>query len=119
MHEIRLSVIGHPDSDDPDRARLGRGLEADLVFHRVAEVSHPQGEAPPGAKGSALEWAQLVLGFAGSLPALVGYLRSWQEQNHGAAITVAIGQDSITLEEPTTEERTRLVEAWLERHDRP
>lgn len=118
MREIRLSVLGLADSDDAERARMTRELEHQLHRRGVAHVGHPAAVAPPGAKGAALEWAQLILGFTGSLPALLGYLRSWQKEQGEPSITVAIDGDEITLAEPSTEERSALVDAWLARHGR-
>src|SRR3954468_11940478 len=100
MHEIHLSVIGHVDSDDRERMELGRNLGAALSSQRI-EVAHPKIEAPAGAKGTALEWAQFVLGFTGSLPVLIGYLQSWQSQGkqRGAVLSIEIDGDRIVLED--------------------
>src|SRR3954447_5337706 len=118
MYQVRLSIVGHADSDDRERAELGRELGSRIDGDRVADVSHPEAEAPDGAKGTALEWSQLVLGFVGSLPALIGYLRSWQSQGKqaGAEIALEIDGDRITLENPSDAEREQLVTAWLARH---
>lgn len=118
MHEIRLSVLGLVDSDAAERAHLTREVEHQLSRRGVADVGHPVAIAPPGAKGAALEWTQLVLGFTGSLPALLGFLRSWQQEHGEPSISVEIGGDKITLEEPSTEERSALVDARLARHGR-
>ena len=118
MHEIRLSLLGLVDSDDAERARLTSELERQLRRRGVADVGHPAAVAPPGAKGIALEWAQLVLGFTGSLPALLGFIRSWQHEHGEPSISLEIDGDKITLSEPSKEERSALVDAWLERHGR-
>jgi hypothetical protein len=118
MYEIQLSVLGYADSDDQERAELTRGLGTHLSAYRIADVSHPPAIAPQGAKGSALEWAQLVVGFSGSLPALIALLRSWQQGHRGASIEIEIDGDRLMLEDPSEAERIKLVDTWLERHGR-
>lgn len=118
MYEIRLSVRGFADSDERERAELTRDLGAALESRRLGSTRHPRASAPAGAKGPALDWAQLLLGFAGNLPALLGFLRSWQHDHHGASIEIEIDGDRLMLENPSEQERREVVDAWLQRHGR-
>lgn len=81
-------------------------------------MTHLDATAPEGAKGSGLEWAQLVVTLTGSLPTVVGTIRSWLGRHARASITLTIDGDSITISEPSDAERAALLEAWLGRHDR-
>jgi hypothetical protein len=116
MAQLRVEVQGLPDSDDQERAELASRLRDELLEHGVEEVAHPEVDAPEGAKGSALEWAQLVVGLAGALGPLLAALRGWLGRNPEAAITLEIDGDTITLDRASPADRERLVEAFLARH---
>lgn len=113
MAELRLNVAGYPDSDDEERADLAWRLERELREHGVDEVAHPAIRPPPGAKGGALEWAQLVVSFAGTVPALVMALEGWRGRHPGAAVTLEIEGDRLTLDHASPAEQRRLVEVFL------
>jgi hypothetical protein len=117
MTEVRLHVAGYADGDAEERAELAWRLEQELRELDVEDVSHAGAEeAPPGAKGSAVEWAQLVITFAGSLPPLVTALRSWLGRHPGSSITLEIDGDRLTLSDPSSSERSELIAAWMGRH---
>ena len=114
--QLQLTVRGYPDSDDEERAELASALRSELLEGALADVSHPPATAPTGAKGSALEWAQLIVALTGTLPALIGAIRSWLRRHPGTALTVKLDGDEITIAEPSDSERAALLEAWLSRH---
>jgi hypothetical protein len=116
MTEIRLYVAGYADSDPEERAELAWHLEQELRELDVEDVTHTRAETPAGAKGNAVEWAQLAVAFAGSLPPLVAVLRSWLGGHPGVSITLEIDGDRLTLSDPSDSERRELVAAWLGRH---
>ena len=116
MTEIRLQVVGYPDSDDEERADLAWRLREELRDHGVDDVSHPELRPPPGAKGGALEWAQLVISLGGVLPSFVMAVQGWLGRHPTAAITLEIDGDKLVLDEATADERQRLVETFLARH---
>ena len=115
MTEVRLHVAGYPDSDDADRADLATRLRGDLLAHDV-DVAHPQAQAPPGAKGAAVEWAQLVVTLAGTVPGMIAALQGWLARHPRAAVSLEIDGDTLTLDEASPAERRRLVETFLARH---
>jgi hypothetical protein len=117
MTEVRLHVVGYPDSDDEERAELASRLREEIREHGIDDVAHPEGRAPPGSKGGAIEWAQLLVTFAGTVPPLVMAIQGWLGRHPDAAVTLEIGGDRLTLEEASPEERRRLLEAFLGRHD--
>jgi hypothetical protein len=114
--KLKLRVAGYEDSDAKERAELAMSLEEDLRELNVDEVSHPPVDSPSGAKGSTLEWAQLVVTLAGNLPALTGAVRAWLGRHPGASLTLEIDGDSITLSDPSASERRELIDAWMRRH---
>ena len=116
MAQLRVHVQGLPDGDDQERAELTGRLREELLAQGVEEVAHPDADAPDGAKGPALEWAQLVVGLAGSVGPLLAGLRGWIGRHPDAAITLEIDGDKITLDNASPADRQRLVEAFLARH---
>jgi Effector Associated Constant Component 1 len=116
MAQLRVQVQGLPDSDDEERAELTGRLRDELLRQGVVEVAHPDAQAPAGAKGAALEWAQLVVALAGSVGPLLAGLRGWIGRHPEAAVTLEIDGDKITLDNASPADRQRLVEAFLARH---
>jgi len=116
MAQLRVQVQGLPDSDDQERAELASRLRDELLEHGVEEVAHPEVRAPSGAKGSAYEWAELLVGLAGTVGPLLAALRGWLGRNPEAAVTLEIDGDTLTLDKASPADRQRLVEAFLARH---
>jgi hypothetical protein len=116
MAELHVHVAGYPDSDDEERAELAWRLREEIREHGIDDVSQPAVRPPPGAKGGALEWAQLVVTFAGTVPPLVMAIQGWLGRHPRAAVTLEIGGDRLTLDEASPDDRRRLVEAFLARH---
>lgn len=116
MTQLRVQVQGLPDSDDEERAELTSRLRDEMLEQGVDDVAHPDARAPDGAKGGALEWAQLVVGLAGSLGPLLSAMRGWLGRHPDAGITLEIDGDKLTLDKASPADRERLVEAFLARH---
>jgi Effector Associated Constant Component 1 len=116
MSPLRLEVQGLPDSDDEERAQLAGLLRDEMLDNGVEEVAHPDARASEGAKGASLEWAQLVVGLAGSLGPLLSALRGRLGRHPDAAVTLEIDGDKLTLDAASPAERQRLVETFLARH---
>jgi hypothetical protein len=111
-----VHVGGFPDSDPEERAALAWGLRDDLIASEVGSVSHPPAVAPAGAKGVALEWAQLLVTLAGTVPGLVATVRAWQVRHPHSSVTLEIDGDRVTLSDGASPEGRALLEAWLHRH---
>jgi membrane-associated two-gene conflict system component 1 (EACC1) len=114
--DIVLHVAGYPDSDDEERANLAWRLRDELFAQGIDSVGSPSVPPPPGAKGAAFEWAQLVVSVAGSAPAMIAALQGWLGRHPDAAVSLEIDGDTLTLGEASPEERRRLMETFLERH---
>jgi hypothetical protein len=116
MAQLRVQVQGLPDSDDEERAELAGRLRDEMLQQGVEAVAHPEVHAPEGAKGSAFEWAQLVVDLGGTLGPLLAALRGWLGRHSEVAITLEIDGDTITLDKASPADRERLMEAFLARH---
>jgi len=116
MAQLRVQVQGLPDSDDEERAELASRLRDEMLQQGVEEVAHPEVPAPEGAKGTAIEWAELVVGLAGTLGPLLAALRGWLGRHPEAAITLEIDGYTITLDKASPADRERLMQAFLARH---
>jgi hypothetical protein len=116
MTQVRVHVDGYPDSDDEERADLAARLRQEMAEQGVEDVAHPEAVAPEGAKGGALEWAQLVVGLAGTIGPMLTALRAWLGRHPRAAVTLEIDGDTLTLAEASPAEQKRLVETFLARH---
>ncbi len=116
MAELHLHVAGYADSDEEERADLAGRLREEIEVHGIDDVSHPQVESPEGSKGAALDLAQLVITFAGTLPALIAAVQGWMGRHPSAAVTLEIDGDTLTLDEASPAERQRLMEVFLAKH---
>jgi hypothetical protein len=116
MTEVLVHVVGYPDSDDEERADLASRLRDEMVDQGVDDVAHPDAPSPAGAKGAALEWAQLVVGLSGTIGPMITALRAFLGRHPRAAVTLEIEGDTLTLAEASPGEQRQLVEAFLARH---
>jgi hypothetical protein len=116
MPELKLTVHGFVDSDDRERAELTADLESVIRRCDVQAVSRPMSSVPRGAKGSGVEWAQLVVSFIGTVPPLLTVLSGWLDRHKGSSITVELDGDSITLAEASDDERAELISVWVRKH---
>lgn len=116
MTEVRVHVVGYPDSDKDERAELASRLREEIQEQGIDDVSHPELPRPPGSKGAALDWAQLVVTFAGTVPSLVMAIQGWTGRHPNAAVTLEIDGDRLTLDEASPAERQQLLETFLGRH---
>ena len=116
MTEVRVQVVGYPDSDEEERADLASRLRDEIQEHGIDDVAHPAVESPAGSKGGALALAQLVVTFAGTVPSLIMAIQGWLGRHPRAAVTLEIDGDKLTLDEASPEDRQRLLEVFLARH---
>src|SRR5688572_23203803 len=116
MTEVRLQVNGYADSDELEQAQFAREIRTQLRALGVEDVDHPEAPAPPGAKGTAFEWAQLAVTLSAGLPPLMGALRSWLGRRSGASLVLEVGGDRLTLTDADLEGQRDVVDAWLTAH---
>jgi hypothetical protein len=117
MRQMALHVEAR-EADRHRAAELAWDLKQELEERSRAEsVEHAPGVPRERAKGSAVEWAQLLVTFSGGLPGLVALIRGWADRHEeDVSIRVEIDGDSISLAGASPQERRRLVELFVERH---
>jgi hypothetical protein len=114
--QLKVHVGGYADSDIQERAELAWSLHEELRGLDIEDVWRSPLEAPRGAKGSAFDWAELVVTLAGSLPPFVAAIRAWLGRHPGAAISLEIDGDRLELSDASVSERRELIETWMQRH---
>ncbi len=115
MADLLLYMDGYPGSTHRQQVKLAGTLRSELKRKRV-QAAHPETEAPPGARGTAFEWASLAVSLAGAVPSFLQAFQGWTERHPRAAVTLEIDGDRLALDEADPEERRRLLEAFLKRH---
>ena len=117
MRELRVRVDPGPDESRQYAADLTWDLKEELRGTDAESVRHVSAAAAEGEKGSAVEWAQLAVTFAGTLPAIVASVQAWLGRKRGVSeITLELDGDTITLRSADPVEQRRLVDAFLARH---
>jgi hypothetical protein len=104
------------DGDPEHAAERTWHLKEEITRVDVDRVEHAPAPAVPGAKGDAFAWAELIVTLSGSLPVLVGAVRSWVNRNRDCNVTLEIDGDRLVLEGVNSEQQLELANAWLERH---
>jgi hypothetical protein len=115
-HRINLHLAGDDDSDVEEVAELSLYLRRELLELDVENVEHAPAPVAEGAKGAALEWAQLVVTMAGTAAPLIGALRGWLGRHPECSVTVEIDGDRLVLSGVDAAEQSRVANAWLRRH---
>jgi hypothetical protein len=113
---VRVRVAGTSDTEPEEIADLTWQLKEELLELDVEAVEHERTAAPPGAKGDALAWAQLIVTLSGSLPMLVNAARGWLGRQQQGSVTIELDGDVLTLERASPEAQRDLIDAWLRRH---
>lgn len=104
-------------------AQLLERLRAEVVEQEFDLVADPAVAPPPGGAkaGDPAGVSSVLIALAASggvLTSLVGLLHGWLARSSARALVVEIDGDRLELADPTSEERRRLMNAWLSRHER-
>jgi len=119
--ELRIVLEPDPDTDPADAERLGRQLRDELRDLEVDGVEPVEGGEPPaGAKSGVLtsltEWLVTLAG-GGVLAPVIGTIRAFLTRGGGDhKVTVTIDGDTLELGRATDDERARIVDAFVQRH---
>ncbi len=116
--EVVLQIDAGPDADREELAELTLRLRDDLRDQDVGSVELARsGDAPPGAKGDAVEWGTLLVGVvsSGALTAVLTTANSWVGRQRRGRVRVKIGEDELVLSGMPSEEQRRLIDHWLAR----
>ena len=94
-------------------------MRRQLLELDVEAVDRPRTEAPPpGARAveAAALGGLLVTLAPAVLEGVVATIRSWISRSRGRSATLRLGDDVIEIEEASSEQQDRLIEAFLARH---
>lgn len=119
--QVRLALDIAPEADAEEAERLTRQLRRELLELDVESADLVrEGEAPAKAKaGDPVAWGELLLTLAasgGALTALVKALQAWVTRQNQSSLSLEIDGDKLEVTGASTEERERLIMAWLSRH---
>jgi hypothetical protein len=120
---LELSVDTVPGTDPDELDQLARSLRNELLELDVDAVEPAAtGPAPEGARAvEALMAGALIVRLARdseALTSLVRTVRGWLGANAERRVRIELDGDVLELTGSSDEERQRLVDAWIERHDR-
>lgn len=107
-------VVSSAGGDLADADDLAEQFRIELRENGFAVARPSPGDAPPGAKGDALGWAQLVVSFSGGLPTLVAAIRAFTQRDRTSKVTITVDDDTIEITAPTSRQQQQLVDTWLE-----
>lgn len=118
--ELELLVDAGPGADEDELERLARSLRAELVELDVDAVEPAvAGPAPEDARAvEALMLGALVVRLgrnSEALSSLVRSVRGWLGDGD-RKVRIELDGDVLELTGTSTEERQRLVDAWIDRH---
>lgn len=122
---LRLYLRWDPDpaADDEQTERLGRQLRAELRNLDVDVTAAPAGALPPGAKGAdAASLSQLLVTMSASggvFATVVATVRSWLARRSDAdTVKLTIDGDTLELGRASADERSDLIRAFVQTHQR-
>jgi hypothetical protein len=117
-NDVALTIEGGPDLDATDVEELTYNLRDELLEAEAEDVQFRGVRAPPGAKADAVAIGELIVTVVGALPGLVTAIRGWLGRSGAKRIRLEIDGDAIEIEAASSEDKQRLIDAWLSRHDR-
>ncbi len=120
--ELELLVDAGPGADEDELERLARSLRAELLELDVDAVEPvAAGPAPEDARAvEALMLGALVVRLgrnSEALSSLVRTVRGWLGDGE-SKVRIELDGDVLELTGTSTEERQRLIDAWIDRHAR-
>ena len=118
--ELELLVDAGPGADEDELERLARSLRAELLELDVDAVEPAAaGPAPEDARAvEALMLGALVVRLgrnSEALSSLVRSVRGWLGDGD-RKVRIELDGDVLELTGTSTEERQRLIDAWIDRH---
>ena len=123
MSSHTLTVELHLNADTAEELeRFGLDLKDDLgALPAVTIAPEHRGPVPTGSKAVAgvVDWNQVLLTLAASggvLTTLIGVIQSRVSRARTAELV--IGGDKLVVSGLATEDQRRLIEAWVDRHQK-
>jgi hypothetical protein len=118
---LLLGLELDPAVDPEEAERLGRQLRlaiGELDVDNIVPIA--TAEVPEGAKGAGLDWGALLVTFGaagGVFTSVVAVVHDWLMRHVSAEqVSLTIDNDTIVLGRASSEEREKLIDAWVRRH---
>lgn len=119
---LSVQIASDPDSDEAEVDRLSRGLRRELLELDVdAVVRATNAHAPSDTKADAASLADvLIVSVSNStvIVAMIQLLRGWIKRGKGRRVTLKVGENSIDVGSASLEEQARLIESWIDSHEK-
>jgi hypothetical protein len=124
-HQVKIALQIEPVDclDEEACAVITRQLRVELLQLGADRVDYATGlSVPAGAKGDVGTLGTLLLTLAASggvLTTMINGVQSWlaSKRERGTA-TLEIDGDKLTVTGISTTDQSRLIDAWINRHDR-
>jgi hypothetical protein len=117
-----VQIATGADSDQTEVDHLSADLRRALLELDVDAVARASdGPAPPNAKagGTSLSDVLIVsLSNSTALVSVVQLLGLWIKRGAGRTVKIKIGKDSIEVGTASPETEAKLVESWIDWHDK-
>lgn len=120
-NQLIIKINPAPDDDNEHLERLTQQLNEDLSVLDIRKVDLVRRESPAGTKGDIVTWGSLLVTLAASggiLPSLVNTVQSWLTRHEKHSITLKIDNDELEMKGISDEDRHRLIEDWISRHEK-
>jgi Effector Associated Constant Component 1 len=119
---LSVQIAGGPDSDQEELDRLALDLRHELLELDVDSVVRASnGPVPPNAMAGGTSLPDvLIVSLSNStvLVSVIHVLGWWTKRGIGRKVRVKIGRNTIEINSASAEEKARLIESWLDWHEK-
>ncbi len=119
---LSVQIASDPDSDEAEVYRLSRELRRELLRLNVDDVVRAADAHPPaGTKAGGTSLADvLIVSVSNStvIVAMIQLLRGWINRGNGRRVKLKIGKNGIDVGSASPEEQARLIESWIDWHEK-
>jgi len=119
---LSVQVAAGSDADQEELDRLSLDLRRELLELDVDSIVRaPNGPAPSGAKAAGNSLSDvLIISLSNStvLVSVIQLLSWWIRRGMGRRASVKIGENVIEIDSASAEEKAKLIESWLDWHEK-
>jgi hypothetical protein len=119
QNELRLEIEPESGADERELEALTLELERELSDLDVTAVEPAMATAPEGARGDAVALGALLIELGpGALSAIVGVVQAFLGRSSARSVRLKIDGDELELTGLSAEDQRRVIDSWIERHQR-
>jgi membrane-associated two-gene conflict system component 1 (EACC1) len=119
---LSVQIAAGPDSDQEELDRLSLDLRHELLELDVDSVVRaPNGPAPSNAMAVGTSLSDVLIVSLSNSTVLVSVIHAlgwWIKRGTGRRARVKIGGNIIEIDSASTEDKARLIELWLDWHEK-